>query len=224
MNLSERLMRVAHHVLPRQPMADVGTDHGRLPVWLVLQGVVPSAIAMDLRPAPLSVARRQVAQSGVADRVSCRLSDGLAALRPGEVATVTICGMGGGLMSRILSAQPAVLAQTERLVLQPNTDPAKLRAALQAMSWVIEDEDLLVEGRYVYPVVVAARAAVPVSYSDAEIAFGPILRQRRSPAFVEVLRRQEAHVLRILAQCSGSAAATERFSAELALVRTELNA
>jgi len=114
--------------------------------------------------------------------------------------------------------------QTERLVLQPNTDPAKLRAALQEMSWAILDEDLLIEGRYVYPVVVAERSAAPVSYSAAEIAFGPILRQRRAPEFFEVLRRQEAHVQRVLSQCSGSAAATERFSAELALVRAELSA
>jgi tRNA (adenine22-N1)-methyltransferase len=222
MKLSERLSRVAQQVLPGRPMADVGTDHGQLPVWLVVTGVVPSAVAMDLREGPLSVARRQVAAAGVGERVDCRLSDGLAALRPGEVDTVTICGMGGGLMARILSAHPEVRQGTRRLVLQPNSDADVLRAALAALSWEIREEDLLIEGRYIYPTIAAEQSAVFPRYSDEDIAFGPILRQRRSPAFIELLQRQAAHIRRVLAQCRDSPEATARFTAELARVEAEL--
>ena len=224
MKLSERLFRVARHVLPGQPMADVGTDHGQLPVWLVHHGHVPRAIAMDLREGPLSVARRQVARGCVGAQVSCRLSDGLAALKPGEAATVTICGMGGGLMRTILNAHPAVRQSVKRLVLQPNNDAPQLRAALQAMSWGICEEDLLIEGRYIYPIIVAEQFDVSPRYDRQDIEFGPILRRRRLPEFTEMLRRQEAHIQWVLTQCQSSPESVARFSAELAMVQSEIQA
>lgn len=222
MNLSDRLSCVARHVLPGLPMADVGTDHGQLPVWLVRSGVVPSAIAMDLRKGPLSVAQRQVAVAGVGDRVECRLSDGLEKLTVREVATVTISGMGGGLMARILRAHPEVRQSMARLVLQPNNDVETLRRALQELSWGICAEELLIEDRYVYPTVVAEKVVVPKCYDDSELAFGPLLRKERSGAFVEMLEREARQIRRVLGQCQGSAEATLRFEARLALVEQEL--
>ena len=220
--LSERLRRVAEQVLPGAVVADVGTDHGRLPVWLVLAGRVPSAIAMDVRPKPLSVARKTVAAACVGDRVQTRLSDGLSALKPGEAATVTICGMGGGLMSRILSAHPAVLDRLGRVVLQPNNDAAKLRATLQSLCWHITDEDLLIEGKYAYPVITAEPSLVFQRYSTEDIAFGPILRQRRPPELVEVMRREVARLEYILSKCGSNPEAVQRFEAERAMVLAEL--
>ena len=222
MKLSDRLSCVAQHVLPGLPMADIGTDHGQLPVWLVRTGMVPSAIAMDLRPSPLSVARRQVAMAGVGDRVECRLSDGLEKLTEREVATVTICGMGGGLMARILGAHPEVRESVARLVLQPNNDVEKLRRVLQALSWGICAEELLIEGRYVYPTIVAEKVVVSRCYDESELAFGPLLRVARSEAFVEMLEREARQVRRVLGQCQGSPEATRRFEARLALVEQEL--
>ena len=221
MKLQQRLVRVGRQVLSGTPMADVGTDHGQLPVWLVQEELVPSAIAMDLRPGPLSVARRQVARAGVSDQVQTRLSDGMAALQPGEVSTVTVCGMGGVLIARILKARPDVLASLQRVVLQPNTDAHRVRQALQALSWRIVDEDLLIDGKYIYPIIAAEPSPVSQRYSREDIEFGPILRQRRPPELAEVLRRRADHVRGILARCQGSAEATERFSRELSMIESE---
>ena len=86
-------------------LADVGTDHGFLPVWLRLHGRVASAIASDLRPGPLSRARENAAAWGV-DGIDFRLCDGLADIGAEECDTVVIAGMGGENIAAILSAAP----------------------------------------------------------------------------------------------------------------------
>ncbi|MFO7172150.1 MAG: class I SAM-dependent methyltransferase [Bacillota bacterium] len=160
-SLPPRLQAVARWVLPGAPVADIGTDHGRLPVYLVQQGQVPRAVASDRLPGPLAAARRTVAAAGVADRVDLRLADGLAALQPGEVATVVVAGMGGLLMLKILAGRPEALRGVRRLVLQPNTDVEEVRRWLHAHGWRLVAEELAEDGGRFYVVLVAEPAGAP---------------------------------------------------------------
>ena len=102
--LSARLAAVAALVEPGSRVADVGTDHGYIPIYLVQTGIADRAIAMDVRSGPLERARAHVDRlpPGCRERIETRLSDGLKALSPGEADTVVIAGMGGELMIRIL--------------------------------------------------------------------------------------------------------------------------
>ena len=131
--LNPRLRAVAGLVVPGRPMADVGTDHGRLPTYLVEAGRVPWAVASDIAHAPCQVALATVAASG--QRVEVRQADGLRAVQPHEVATVTMCGMGGERMMRILAAAPEVADTLRRVVVQPNSKEAELRAGLAGLGW-----------------------------------------------------------------------------------------
>ena len=106
MELSRRLQAVEQFVTEGNRLADIGTDHGYVPIDLLLKGRLPSAIAMDVNEGPLRQARAHVSFYQLEDRIQLRLSDGLAALQKGEADTVLIAGMGGALTVRILEEDP----------------------------------------------------------------------------------------------------------------------
>jgi tRNA (adenine22-N1)-methyltransferase len=181
MSLGPRLHAIAGFVLPGRPMADIGTDHARLPVDLVTRGVTPRAIACDVRSGPLEAAGRTVAAAGCTDRVALRLGDGLEPLRPGEAETVVIAGMGGPSVVEILGAAPEpVLDGVRRLVLAPHGGVGLVRGHLDRHGWTIVDEAMVEEAGRLYPIVVAAPAPGPEAarLDEIDVALGPILRQR----------------------------------------------
>ena len=102
MQLSLRLQTIADMVTEGGVLADVGCDHGYLPVYLVLNKRITGAIAMDVGKGPLSRAKEHILAYGLEQYIETRLSDGLTALKPGEADTLVIAGMGGPLMEQIL--------------------------------------------------------------------------------------------------------------------------
>ena len=140
--LSCRLETAAQWVPEGARLCDVGTDHATLPIWLLEQGRLAGAIATDIRPGPLDRARRNVERYGYADQVHLRLCDGLAAVQPGEVDTVTICGMGGKMMISILEAAPWTTSGVT-LILQPMKAPGELRQWLIGHGYTIQEERTL---------------------------------------------------------------------------------
>ena len=130
-NLSPRLEMVLQLVHPCALLADVGTDHGFVPVAAVQRGIAARAIAADLRTRPLFSARRHIERTGVIDRVAVVQGDGLQALASQPVDAVVMAGMSGSLMVRLCDAAPLVLASLQQLIVQPNTDVALMRVGLR---------------------------------------------------------------------------------------------
>lgn len=126
--LSNRLKNLVSFVTPGEKVADVGTDHGFIPIYLAVKELSPCLIASDVRQGPLLTARRNAAQYGVEDRISFRLSDGLAAVGREEVDTVILAGMGGETILHILEASPWSLEK--KLILQPQSKTPELTAWL----------------------------------------------------------------------------------------------
>ena len=126
MKLSERLELVLSFVEPGESAADVGTDHGHVPVELVRRTIVKKAVAMDVRKGPLERAEEHVEEVGLSGKIELRLSDGLAKLKAGEADTVVIAGMGGKLTCRILEQGRHVWENwsegKERLILSPQSE------------------------------------------------------------------------------------------------------
>ena len=149
MQLSKRLSAVASMVTEGNRLVDVGCDHGYLPLYLYLNKKIPSAIAMDVRPGPLSRARDHIAEYGLEKYIETRLSDGLYALSPGEGDTLTVAGMGGPLMERILTAKEDVRESFEELILQPQSDIPHFRRFLRGIGWeIVEEEIVLEDGKF----------------------------------------------------------------------------
>lgn len=149
LNLSLRLRTAAQWVPEQARLCDVGTDHAALPIWLMQQGRLSSAIATDIRPGPLERARRNVERYGYAGKIQLRLCDGLSAVSFQEVNTVSICGMGGNMMLSILEAAPWTRDEIS-LILQPMKSLGELRKWLSACGYRIEEERVLLEEGHWY--------------------------------------------------------------------------
>lgn len=148
-NLSLRLRAAAAWVPPQARLCDVGTDHAALPIWLMQQGRLRSAVATDIRVGPLERARRNAERYGYGGQISLRLCDGLAAVDPGEADVITICGMGGNMMASILKAAPWTREETA-LILQPMKSQNELRRWLSGHGYVIQRERVLWEEGHWY--------------------------------------------------------------------------
>jgi len=155
LELSPRLQLLADWVRPGARLADVGTDHAYLPVWLRLHGRVVSAIACDLREGPLARAR-ETGRTWGADGIDYRLGSGLDIVSPGEADTIVIAGMGGENIAAILAKAPWTAEGGHTLLLQPQTRAEVLRAFLADHGYVIRREALAEDRGTLYPVMEAA--------------------------------------------------------------------
>lgn len=152
LQLQPRLQLLADMVPQGCRLADIGTDHGYLPVWLLQRGRIQSAIAADIGSEPLAHARRTAAEYGVED-LSFRLCDGLAGIAPEEADTVVIAGMGGETIIAILSAAAWTKDGAHTLLLQPMTKTADLRKWLAVNGYSFTEERLVWDKNYLYPVL-----------------------------------------------------------------------
>lgn len=153
-SLTPRLRAVADLIPGGVRLADVGTDHAHLPVWLLDRGKIERAIATDLRPGPLERAAVNVERYGVAARVELRLGNGLEPVAPHEVDAVVIAGMGGETIGAILRASPWALEKT--CLLQPMSAVEDLRREIVRMNGHISREVIVCEGDSLYIVMSAA--------------------------------------------------------------------
>lgn len=137
------------------PVADIGTDHAYLPAALAASGKSPRCIACDLNPGPLARAENTVRKYGLEDRIELRLSDGLAALHPGEAEDIVLAGMGGGLIFQIINRCEWIKSGNVRLILQPMTSQDDLRGSLSESGFELNREAVAKEGGKLYLVMAA---------------------------------------------------------------------
>lgn len=152
LELTPRLQTIADWVPQGAKLADVGTDHAYLPVWLSIHGRVSCAIASDLRKGPLERARLTGSTYG-AQGIDYRLCNGLADIRPSEADTIVIAGMGGENIASILTAAPWTKDGHHTLLLQPMTRSAQLRRFLMENGYAITREALVRDRGTIYPVM-----------------------------------------------------------------------
>ncbi len=162
--------------------ADIGTDHAHLPIFLLKQNRIQSAVAADLREGPLSRARENAAQAGVSDRIDFRLASGLAGMEALGLTDIAICGMGGELIASILDNAPFVRNPDIRLILQPMTRAPHLRHYLASNGFVIQEEVVCQAAGRLYICIVSAYAGAPYTLSEAEIDCGQALLRRKPNA------------------------------------------
>lgn len=182
MQLDHRLQAIADFVETGARVADVGTDHGYLAVYLVEAGRAASVIASDKNEGPLKAAARAVEEHGLAEKITLRLGDGLKPLAAGEVDTICIAGMGGALMRDILAASPEILAGARALILQPMNAADTLRGWLYDHGFYIEDEALAKEEGRLYEIIKAVPGSRPRP-SAIELLLGPVLLAKKPALF-----------------------------------------
>ena len=249
MELSKRLTAVAGLVTEGASVADIGTDHGYIPIHLIEQGLSPKVIAMDINKGPLERARIHIAGYGMSDRIETRLSDGLAALQPGEVDEIIAAGMGGGLVIHILEEGKEVVSRLTGCILQPQSEIQKVREYLAEHGFMLEAEDMVKEDGKYYPMMRVRppetvtiisesngreRGDVLVAKSgegeaseepnsictEWEYLYGPLLLKSENPVLREYLEREIRIRKDILAGLSGKDG--ERIKERIAEIEHEL--
>ena len=188
LQLQPRLQMLADLVPPGAALADVGTDHGYLPVYLLQRGAIRRAIASDIGAEPLDHARRTAEEYSAA--LELRLCDGLAGIAPHEVDTVVIAGMGGESIISILSAAPWTKDGC-RLILQPMTRQELLRRWLAENGYRFTAEHLVEDKGTIYPILCVEGGEQP-PLSEAETYAGLLLAD--DPLYGEYLTRQMARL------------------------------
>ncbi len=155
LKLSERMQAIADRVEPGERVADIGTDHGQIPVWLFSRGITPRAILSDISAESIRKAEMTAGAYQFGDGLSFRVGDGLKVLEPGEADAVIIAGMGGKLIRDILDADIAHTLTFRKLILQPRKGMGPLRKWLLEKGYSIIREDVVLEGRF-YPEIITA--------------------------------------------------------------------
>ncbi|MDO4555214.1 MAG: class I SAM-dependent methyltransferase [Lachnospiraceae bacterium] len=219
MELSNRLRIVAGEVSQGNRLADIGTDHGYIPIFLVKEGRIPSAIAMDVNDGPLKRAQKNIEKEGLSDRIITRKSDGLEALLKDEADTILIAGMGGALVTEILERGRSVLAEGKELILQPQSELFKVRHCLHRMSYrIIKEAALREDGKYYF--IIKAVPGTEHYEEEYLYEYGKCLLEKKDSVMVEYLlseKEKQEKVYRTLLSHKTEAARKRRKEVEAQL-------
>lgn len=133
-------------------IADIGTDHAYIPIYMIENSLADYFIASDVREGPISIANENIKEHNLSDKIETRLGSGLSVLNQNETDTVIIAGMGGQLISEIIEANIDI-AKNVKLTLQPMNAQYELRKYLIKNGFSIINEDISVEGFKVYNIL-----------------------------------------------------------------------
>ena len=188
--ISKRLLCCASMVQSGSRVADIGTDHGYLGIYLLQSGAARHVIACDLRKDPLENARRNAKLFGVDGEMELRLSDGLEKILPDEVDTVVMAGMGGDLIQKILSQCPWRKREGLQFILQPQSAGNVLRRWLCEDGFEIRREEPVQDGHFLYTVM-DIRQGEPAPLTPGTEYASPALLASGSPLVGNYLARVE---------------------------------
>ena len=174
-HLGARLAACASYCRKGSSIADIGTDHALLPIYLMQTGTASAAIASDINSEPLSRAKENAERFDMLDRLSLRLGSGLEKIAPGEVDDIVIAGMGGDLISDILAAAEWVKDARYRLILQPMSKPERLRAWLWSNGFEITEETALIDNGRCYSVLLCGYTGENRDATLAQLYCGRVL-------------------------------------------------
>lgn len=220
--MSNRLEQIAALVPEGRGVADVGTDHGYVPVLLLRRGYAGAVVATDINSGPLQSAKASAAEAGFSDRIRFVLCDGLSGVEPAAVDSIVVAGMGGDTATGILDRDYWCAAPEYTLILQPMSHQNVLRYWLIHNEFTITRELLVRDSGALYQIFTAVYGTAP-HYSDAELFTGKYEQISADPLFGEYL---DGLIAKFAAAVRGMARGRTGDGGRLALNRsilTELN-
>jgi tRNA (adenine22-N1)-methyltransferase len=196
--LSPRLKIIADSIAGCGTMADIGSDHAYLPIYLVKNERVRRAIATDVNSGPVEISRKRLNDNKVETKIDVRQGDGLQVLEPGEAEVIVIAGMGGILIRDILDKNAEVAESAELLILQPMRDSDKIRKWLFAHGFDIIDEELVKDQERIYEVIWAK----PVGkFREAKglMLVGEKIIEKKHPLAVQYINKKTDELEKVIA-------------------------
>lgn len=190
MELTKRLEAIACFVSPGSIVADVGTDHGYIPIYLVEKGIINQAYAMDINAGPLERAHKNIQTKGFASSIETILSDGLEALEGRKVDVLIIAGMGGMLIKKILEEAKEQLLCIPDMILSPHLDVDMVRRTIHGLGYCIEKETMVEEEGKFYPILVCHHGH-EIYNNRIEYKYGKKMLEGNHPTYRLFLMKQK---------------------------------
>ncbi len=219
--LSDRLKAIEGLILPGETVADIGTDHGFLPMSLWETGKSPHVIMSDIGQGPLKKAETNISKHFRDHQFDIRIGSGLETLKPGEVDVVVIAGMGGQLISDILGSDLNKTRSFSRYILQPRSAQNRLRGWLIDNGFCITDEILVREGKYICEIISAnswnenmeniPNCSKIAEYDEMDLEISPILFVKKDPLLVEFVENKVRIEEKILAELKAGTKLTQSY-------------
>lgn len=194
--LSKRLKAVADMVTKGNIVADIGTDHGYVPIYLVKNNISERAYAMDINEGPLKMAAKNIHLEGLSNKITTVLSNGMDGMRDNMAESVIIAGMGGDLIVDILSRGREIKGVKE-LVLSPHKRIDLVRKFLIESGWEIIQENMVVDGGKYYTIIKAVKGQ-NTEYTDVELLYGKYLLETKNQILKQYLQKENEKFSKIL--------------------------
>lgn len=189
MKLSKRLQKIADLVLDGSIVADIGTDHGYIPAYLIESGKCKKVIGSDISKGSLDKIIQYVKQLNLEKNIETRLGNGLEVLEPNEVDTVILAGMGGILMKDILEKNPEITNSITHFIFQPMIAAKELREYLNHNNFMIIDEELVKEDNIFYEIIYAIKGENKLINQRA-YEISPLLIEKKHPLLIEYIEHK----------------------------------
>lgn len=208
MEISNRLKCVVSMIDKCSSIADIGTDHGYLPIYLIQNGICKTSIASDIKKGPLNKARANVKKYKMEEKIECRLGAGLSTIKVKEVDCAVISGMGGNLISDILKENLEVFKSLKYAVLQPVQNPEILRKYLYDKGFNIIDEELCIDENKYYEIIKVAYNNNVVIKDDIYYEISENLIKKKHPLikeYIEYKINKNKHIIDNIDLCNNNA-------------------
>ena len=196
--MNQRILTIAEMIRTGMIVADIGTDHAQLPLWLLQQGKAEKAYACDVARGPLDTARKNIAACGFSEQIPVILSDGFDHV-PADCDCAVIAGMGVRTAMDILTRARPRLKDLRQLLVQVNDDVPQMRRWVMENGMSVRDEMLVREHGHDY-VILDIDTAVPAEYSEEQLLCGPVLTAEKKDILRPYARRQAVKLTAIMAK------------------------
>lgn len=198
LELSQRLRCVGDFVT-QKTVADIGTDHAYVPIYLHKKGKVEKIIACDINKKPLQKAQQNIKAYHAENIITTRLGNGLQPLQPYEVDTVIISGMGGMLIIELLEQSKQVVNTVKEFVLCPHLDVPAVRKYLHHIGYSIADEKMVLEDGIFYTILRATKGEQKYN-KKIEYLFGKILLDNKDAVLKQFISNEKSRLQNIQLQ------------------------
>lgn len=186
MKISPRLEALTS-LVTYETFADIGTDHGYAPIYLCKKGKIKNALACDLRKGPLEKAKENISKYNLHEKIETRLGSGFSKVKPNEVESALIAGMGGMLIISIIENNIDTVNSLKELILSPHEDIDEVRRYIHKINFTINEEITIKDENRIY----IAFRCIPVKEEeykeDIFYEYGKILLEKQDELLKELI-------------------------------------